>query len=234
MCTRAHKSRCAGKRRQRGAALLVLLTLVVLGAAALFMTSVRSDTLARERQALRTMGEARDALLGYALIHGRLPRPSPQPSSGWEHPSPCVSEQQCTGYLPWSTLGLPPMYARGKPLRYSVTPAFSTPGMLLRYAVPTKTVAVRRDNRLQYVQGRPPCDLVDSCAPAVLVASGKYQGGGGEDQRANDVASRHFIRRPASDRELEAGGAFDDLVVSLSYDLLIRRASSTGALDRSR
>jgi type II secretory pathway pseudopilin PulG len=234
MSTRAPKRYRSGKRRQRGAALLVLLTMLILGVAAVAVTTFRSNAGAREAQALHVLGEAREALIGYAVVHGRLPRPSTLPSAGLEDSAPCASEQQCTGYLPWATLGLPPMYARGKPLRYSVTPAFAAPTTVMRYAMPTKTIASRQGERLVYMQGSSLCSLVLPCSPAVLIASGKYQGAGGSDQQLNDVATAHFIQRPASDRELEAGGAFDDLLTWLPYDSLIRRASTTGALDVSR
>ncbi|MYM74165.1 hypothetical protein GTP56_18435 [Duganella sp. FT134W] len=214
--------------------MLVLLTMLLLSVAAVFVGSFRSNAAAREGQALQVMGEAREALTGYAVLHGRLPRPSATPTSGLENPTPCASEQQCTGFLPWATLGLPPMYARGKPLRYSVTPAFAAPTTVMRYALPTKTISSRQGERLVYMQGSVPCTLVVPCSPAVIVASGKYQGAGGSDQQANDVAVAHFIQRPASDRELEAGGAFDDLVTWLPYERLMRRASNTSALEGSR
>ncbi|MYN29064.1 hypothetical protein [Duganella levis] len=214
--------------------MLVLLTMLLLSVAAVFVGSFRSNAVARDGQALQVMGEAREALTGYAVLHGRLPRPSAMPTSGLENPTPCASEQQCTGYLPWATLGLPPTYARGKPLRYSVTPAFAAPTTVMRRAIPTKTISTRQGGRLLYVEGSAPCTLVVPCSPAVIIAAGKYQGAGGTDQQSNDVAVAHFIQRPGSDRELEAGGAFDDLLVWLSYDRLVRRASNTGALEGSR
>jgi type II secretory pathway pseudopilin PulG len=234
MCTRAHKRYRVGQRRQRGAALLILLAMLMLGAGAVAISAFRSNAVAREGQALQVLGEAREALIGYAVLHGRLPRPARSPDGGQEDPAPCASEQQCTGYLPWATLGLAPMYARGKPLRYSVTPAFAAPVTRLRAAVPTKTISHRQGERLIEVEGRTPCTLVVPCTPAVLIASGKYQGAGGSDQQRNDAAVAHFIQRPASDREQEAGGAFDDLLTWLPYEALVRRASTTGALEGSR
>lgn len=229
MSTRAHKRHRTGLRRQRGAALLVLLTMLILGVAAVAINTFRSGG-AREEQALQSLGQAREALLGYAALHGRLPRPSPSPSAGIENPSPCTSEQQCTGFLPWATLGLGPSYARGKPLRYSVTPAFAAPDARLNSALPTKTVASRRGERLYPVRGRAPCGPGDECVPAVLIASGKYQGAGGADQAGNDSAASHFIQRPLSDQEREPGGAFDDLLVWVPYDLVIKRSSAAGSI----
>ena len=229
MSTRAPKRHRTGLRRQRGAALLVLLTMLILGVAAVAINTFRSGG-AREAQALQALGQAREALLGYAALHGRLPRPSPSATAGIENPAACASEQQCTGFLPWATLGLGPLYARGKPLRYSVTPAFSTPDARLTSALPTKTIATRRGERLLAVRGRAPCAAVDECLPAVLIASGKYQGTQGADQAGNDRADSHFIQRPLSDQEREPGGAFDDLVAWVPYDLLLKRSSAAGSI----
>jgi len=234
MSTRAPKVYRVGRRRQRGAALLILLTMLLLGMAAVFVNSFRNNSLGREALALQVMGETREALIGYAVLHGRLPRPSANSASGLEDVNACVSEKQCTGYLPWATLGLAPTYARGKPLRYSVTPAFSFPSTRLRYAIPTKTVSGREGSRLVEVEGRLPCALTVPCSPAVIIASGKYQGRGGIDQQANDDAVANFIKRAASDQDQKDGGAFDDLVLWISYDQLMRRASVSGGLEGSR
>lgn len=232
MSTRAHKP-CrggGGRRRQRGAALLLLLMVLGMGVAGLAIQAY-SGASSRDTQAWQTLGRAREALVGYGMMHGRLPRPASSPDSGLEDAQPCASDRQCTGYLPWATLGIEPTYARGKPLRYSVTPAFAAPDTRLRTAIPTKTISQRLGQRLVYEHGQQVCTLAADCMPAVLIASGKFQGlSGGGDQGANDGADMHFIRRPHSDDERLPGGVFDDLVAWVSYDTLIRRASVTGAL----
>jgi type II secretory pathway pseudopilin PulG len=212
---------------------LIMLTMMILGAAALAMhTFSGGATLARESQARQALGEAREALIGYATLHGRLPRPSPSATSGVEASTPCDSEQRCTGFLPWATLGLGPLYARGKPLRYSVTPAFSHPGARVALAVATKTIAARSGEQLVYMAGSGAgCSTARQCLPAVVIASGRYQGlAAGSDQVVNDLASTHFIERPRNDDERAPGGPFDDMLVGVSYDTLLRRMSVTGML----
>lgn len=230
MSTPAPK-RYRGRRRQRGAALLILLTMLILGVAAVGINAFGGGARAsRERQALAAVGEAREALLGYAATHGRLPRPALSADSGVEDPTPCVSEQRCTGFLPWATLSLGPIYARGKPLRYSVTPGFADPQARLSTAVATKTISNRSGNQLLYVDGGAKCALQAQCVPAVLIASGKYQGQsapGGGDQASNDAAAVHFIQRPQADDETAAGAAFDDIVAWVPYGILRTRMAVT-------
>jgi len=234
MCTRAPKrlavTQAGGKRRQQGAAALILLLMLMLGAGAVLIGVYGgSPRLARERAAQRTLAEAQEALLGFAITHGRLPRPALSPDSGIELPSSCDSEQRCTGFVPWATLSLPPAYARGLPLRYSVTPAFANDNAMPSTAVATKTIAWRDGARLRYRRGSGACARDAQCVPAVLIASGKYQGGQGfgGDQALNAAASVHFIERPFTDDERVAGAAFDDIVASVSYlDLRVRMLSA--------
>lgn len=235
MSTRALKLHRAARRRQRGAALLVLLTMLVLGAASVALYSFGGGAaLAREGQARQALGQAQEALIGYATLHGRLPRPAPTAHGGVEAAEPCDSEQRCTGYLPWATLGLGPLYARGKPLRYSVTPAFSHPQARVAVAVATKTIASRLGERLVYTNGAAGCSAARQCLPAVVIASGKYQGlVAGGDQALNDSASTSFIQRPRGDDETAPGGPFDDMLVGIPYETLLRRMSVTGMLKGS-
>ena len=64
--------------RQRGAALLLLVAVLGLGAASLLIGAFGHDTgeAARQQRTLATLAQARDALLGFAVTHGRLPRPA--------------------------------------------------------------------------------------------------------------------------------------------------------------
>lgn len=238
MCTRAHKRRAGAShagalRRQRGAALLILLMLISLGVGALLMNVYGgTDRTRRQGEAMQTLAEAQDALLGYALTHGRLPRPALSAEAGIEDPVPCDSEQRCTGYLPWATLSLKPMYARGQPLRYSVTPAFAGSSPSLSTAVATKTISWRSENHFQYRWGGPRCALGAQCLPAVIIAPGKYQAAVGAevgDQAVNAKASIHFIQRPLTDDEHAAGAAYDDLLAWIPYVALRARMISAGS-----
>jgi type II secretory pathway pseudopilin PulG len=228
MSTRALKPLCSGRRRQRGAALLVLLTMLILGVAAVAVNAFRSNAGAREAQALHVLGETREALIGFAVTHGRLPRPALSAESGIELSTPCDSEQRCTGFVPWSTLSLAPTYARGQPLRYSVTPAFAADGAVLSTAVATKTIAARTGMQLIYLHGSERCARNAQCLPVVLIAPGKFPGVNGGDQTANLRSSVHFIERPFNDDERVEGGVFDDVVALVPYSELRVRMLQAG------
>ncbi|MDJ0709956.1 MAG: hypothetical protein QNJ14_06190 [Woeseiaceae bacterium] len=114
----------AGLHRQRGAALLLLMLGVILATATVLVATVNVDTLKQRRQALSldTLGQARAALLDYALVSARLtpsgahglPCPDIDSTGGFlegeAHTSACgVDGETVIGRLPWRTLGLPPL-----------------------------------------------------------------------------------------------------------------------------
>jgi len=112
----------AGPQRQRGAALLVIMLGVILATATVLVVTVNVDAIQARRQAtsLDALGEARDALLDYALVSPQLtangspglPCPDidgtgPFPE-GEAHTTACgASGETMIGRLPWRTLGVP-------------------------------------------------------------------------------------------------------------------------------
>lgn len=205
----------------------MLLAVVGIGAAALLMSAFKQDGDGRnqQQQTLRQLGEARDALLGYAATHGRLPRPATSALDGTETPRPCDTTDSCNGFIPWVTLGINGADSWGKLLRYSVTPAF-TRAPVGPLTSGDKVVIGRASNGLPiYLAGLARCELYAQCPPAVIYSSGKYnlgtstlgihQGSATDsnvDERQNDTTASYFISRPQSTDKQVPGGEFDDLV----------------------
>lgn len=244
MPARPFRPHAAGRHDQRGAALLILLTVMVLAASALLLAALgRGNTeAARQARTVVALAQAREALIGYALRHGRLPRPARSATEGDENPLPCVSEQMCTGYLPWTALGVGATDAWGKLLRYSVTPAFTVAPLHAETAVASKFVQGRSGAGLVDLAGQPVCTLQRQCVPAVILSTGRDNFGtstlgleqangasGNLDEQANAASSRGFVRRAASDAQ-GAGGPYDDLLDWVPLQLLLFRMGVAGAL----
>lgn len=216
------------RRRQRGAVLLILLTVVGLGAATLLIGALGKQRIeaARERRTLDALELASEALLGFAATNGRLPRPAAAALDGRENPAACDSEAACTGFLPWVTLGVAGSDSWGKLLRYSVTPALTMAPIQSVSAVATKTVRRRQPGgRWRYLGGQENCDVSAQCLPFVLYSNGKNNFGtsaagvsqpntarGNLDEAGNQAATVQFIDRAASDNATQPGGQFDDLL----------------------
>jgi type II secretory pathway pseudopilin PulG len=223
------------KRRQRGAALLILLTVVALGAASLFIGAARPDAARRQRELrnVAAVGQAREALIGFALAHGRLPRPAAL--DGAEQTAICDSDAACTGFLPWRSLGIAPGDAWGKLLRYSVTPVFTVSPVIRATSFGDKTIVTRDSHGdVVYVAGFPLCSPGTPCIVAVILSAGRDNFGTDVDGRAqatgsrtnideaaNQIAVNDFMRRPVTADARAAGGEFDDLVAFIAPSQLV-------------
>ena len=119
----------AGRRRRHDGFTLVELAIVIaivgflLGA---FLAPLRTQIDAsRIRETERMLGDIREALIGYAIVHGALPCPDVV-SDGIDGTAPAA----CTGaaldgFLPFQALGSPRADSWGRLFRYRITEEFS-------------------------------------------------------------------------------------------------------------
>jgi hypothetical protein len=140
---RTLRHRAPIRRRQRGVALLVMVTIIALGASWLFVTALSNasasrNALGREDNG-RVLAEAKHALAGWMIRQaieagennpGRLPCPEAAGYIGTANEG--IAAGNCTlpaiGRLPWRTLGLPKLRdASGEPLWYVVSPGWALP-----------------------------------------------------------------------------------------------------------
>lgn len=122
-----------GCARQHGAALMVMLVILIIGAAAILVNRLNSSTIkiARDNATAQALALAKDALIGYAASDSNRPGELPCPdvnddgklTMGTDYSgSNCVSP---IGRLPWKTLGLPELRdSAGEHLWYAVSKAF--------------------------------------------------------------------------------------------------------------
>ena len=112
---------------------LLILTVLVTGMAIPLATQV---AMRRYEETRRGLEDARDALLGFAAAHGRLPCPASATSNGEESfaPGGDALNGRCSnfhdGYLPAASLGLAPLDHEG-----FMRDAWMTPANRVRYAV---------------------------------------------------------------------------------------------------
>jgi hypothetical protein len=190
------------------------------------------------------LAQAKDALAGFAAVNGRLPLPAISAADGLERTTPCASDADCTGFLPWAALGIEGSDAWGQRLRYSVTPALTTYAYAASTAIANRTVQARdADGELRYLAGGPSCSLRAQCAPFVVLSHGRYHFGvseagierangaiGNEDEQTNAAQALHFISRPPTLDPGHPGGEFDDLVAWLPLDFLYQRMRAARTL----
>ena len=120
----------AGRRLRHHGFTLVELAIVIaivgflLGA---FLAPLRTQIDAsRIRETQRTLGEVREALIGYAIVHGALPCPDVA-SDGIDGAAPAAcTGSDVDGILPFQALGTPRADSWGRLFRYRVTQEFSS------------------------------------------------------------------------------------------------------------
>lgn len=231
--------------RQQGAALLLLVAVLGMGASFLLIGafSQQRDEAARVLNTSAALTRAKEALIGYAILYGRLPRPAVSATDGHEMSESCAA-QACTGYLPWVTLGVDGTDVWGKVLRYSVSPAFTQAPIRPASAIADKKIVGRDSVGAQYyLVGEERCGMSSRCTPAVVYSNGKNNFGtsvggqqlanaalGNVDEQQNASDSTVFISRRRETDQRAAGGEFDDQLVWIPLQILYRRMEAADAL----
>ncbi|MDQ1816782.1 type II secretion system protein [Massilia sp. CCM 9210] len=191
----------------------------------------------------KTMDEAREALMGFALRNGYLPCPAVSPVNGLEDRNGATCRDgKRQGVLPWATLGLPKLDSWGRAFHYSVTPAYSNSQTMFTLQTARDITIGTRDARGNLVAATGINDI-----PAVIVSHGKNGAGGFGDTgvRSLDTSSTNvdertnagsagiaFVARTPSESPTAPGGEYDDLVIWLSPNVLFNRMVAAGTLPR--
>jgi hypothetical protein len=114
--------------KQRGAAMMVMLVIMVVGIAAFLVSSLNSSSLksARDQRTADALAQAKDALIGSAATENNIPGSLPCPDINDDGSSEGIGN--CTSYigrLPWRTLGLPDLRdGSGEHLWYALSTNF--------------------------------------------------------------------------------------------------------------
>ena len=168
--------RPASRARQRGAALLVIAALLILGVAWGAFAAIKRGTVSpQEREVLtgQALLAAKQALLAYAAQYaartdhdkpGRMPCPEALSSIGTaaegDEAAGCNNAAANLGRLPWRTLGIDRLDdGSGEPLWYALSPGF-------RGVTPTTVINFDTPGQLMY-------DGTANAAVAVIIAPGR-------------------------------------------------------------
>lgn len=197
-----------------------------------------------------TLEAARDALIGFAIVNGRLPCPASSASNGVEDP---VGGTTCThpydGFLPAATLGLTHVDDHGylqdawhiaaNRIHYAVTTANSRAA--------TTTDGIKATGISSFTPDLYVCDsasgttgsncgsatTLTSQAVAIVYSLGANapNGGTGADEAANLNPDQVFVSHSvAYAKDAPTNGEFDDQLVWLSEYTLLNRMVQAGKL----
>jgi len=209
---------------------------IVLVIISLLVGGLLAPLSAQKEQAWRTdnaalMEQAREALIGFALVNGRLPCPDTStPPNGVEN-GVCsgLNTFPNPGTLPWVTLGLDTgLDPWGNAIGYMVNGAFSNPVLTATNPFPLTTAGLGAG--ILRVSATPAsCGVPGTVAenvPAILWSGSKndYRS---NDENENTNDDRCFVNK---DYNTIVGNEFDDQVLWLSPNILFGSMIKAGVL----
>lgn len=232
------------------AIVLVVLGLLLAGLIGPMGTRIEQEERERTRASLE---EIKEALYGFAVVHGRLPCPDSDGSNDGleDRTTTCTA---LVGNLPWVDLVVPELDAWGRPFRYGVTQSFgddvtlgtvtppvTPPGTCTSlpaqssFALCTAGNIIVRDGDTSV----PGTTQIANDVAAVVLSHGKYRFQRGvvdppspheeenfEDSGAGDTPGTIVERGYTG----ETGREFDDLVVWIPHLILKNRMIMAGKL----
>jgi len=224
---------------------IVLLIIGLLLGGLMMPLSVQMDQR-RISETQKALDEFNQALIGFAIVNGRLPCPASAASAGIESPAGggiCASPD---GFLPAATLGLPQTDGLGyavdawgltqNRIRYAVTTANGN-AVTTTGGMRTTTMAVLAPDlhvcaSATGITGTT-CGAVSLTTNAVAViyslGGNAPTGGAGIDEAANLNGDPVFVSHTATSSGAP-NGEFDDLVVWISPNILFNRMVAAGQL----
>jgi len=210
-----------------------------------------------ENDTRKQLDEIQQALIGYAVINGRLPCPATSTSNGAESfaVGGNISNGNCSnffnGYVPAATLGLSGatnagliLDSWGNPIRYAVT-SWNSPSPVLpdvfttangmhtvgiSNLAPTSLLVCSTSTGIATSSCSSGKALTTNGVPAVIFSTGKNgaQGSAGTDEAVN-LHNSPYANYQTYVSHLPSPN-FDDIVIWLSPNVLINRMVSAGKL----
>ena len=208
--------------QQKGAALIVLLVVLILGSAYLLVgrLNVVAPVLKQNNTTSERLNTIRAALLGYAVVHGRLP--CPDISGDGHEDTPCTSTD---GVVPWLDLGVQYQDAWGHAFRYRANNNFTL--------TPPVTNTTSGNLRVTDLAGTV-LTSTDPAAPAAIIYSCGADGIPNDENDVNGVTNTNATcdNPGTGDTALYVQDVmqsnFDDVLVWLTKAQLQARMTAAG------
>lgn len=227
----------------------IVLAIVALLLGGLLPTISSQIEQQRTNETRKQLEEIKDALIGYAIINGRLPCPASSTSYGAESPA---GGGNCSnfnnGFIPAATLGLTPVDSQGfaidswnNRIHYAVTQSNGRAFTTLNGMSTTGISALSPDLYVcSTASATTSCSVANSTltsnAPVVIYSTGKnggYGGTGADEAENPNPNSADNDRVFVSHTPTPVGapnGEFDDIVTWISPNVLINRMVAAGKL----
>ncbi|RLJ63752.1 type II secretion system protein [Sulfurisoma sediminicola] len=226
--------------------LTVVLVIVALLIGGLMVPLSTQQDIKGRQDTEKALSEIREALIGFAVVNGRLPCPatatipSGTAGAGVEVTTGSGSTLACTsagGILPWATLGVPETDAWGNRYTYRVTLNFArgipqtTFGCTPASDPVNAAFALCTPGDISVLTKASGGAIVSSAVPAVVVSHGKLASGAYTSSGSLiSGAAGDEAENADADATFVSSFAIDDQVIWLSPNLLMNRMIAAGKL----
>ena len=213
-------------KRQNGFTLIELsIVLIIIGLllGGLLMPLASQMHESRVAQSLARLNEAKEALIGFALVNQRLPCPDTD-GDGLEQAAPCNNSE---GVLPWRSLGIGQFDAWQREIRYRGDNAFTTNTLIPDPANTTSGLSVqnRTGAPLSEVNPNAPAAILFSCGDNGLPDLGNDANGAiNTDALCSNPGAPDAIYI----QDDYVKDVFDDILLVLSKSVLIYKLAAAG------
>lgn len=224
-------------------AIVLLIVALLLGG---LLPTVSSQMEQQNRNETRKqLDEIQQVLLGYALSKGYLPCPAKSSSDGTEDRTSGVCNKRF-GFLPWVELGVKKSDSWDRLFTYSAPLAYTNSTTLFTLSSPRDITLKTRDNagtliNLSNLNDIPavvlshgPNGIFGTSASGTLISSTAPGSPNLDDQKNNSPSGTAngliFVSRDQSVPGSSTDVAFDDIVMSISPNILFNRMVAAGKL----
>jgi len=189
---RTVKFEMRSNRKQKGAALLIIITIMALMISSVLLYGLDKNSLniARDKKTNKALAKAKEALINYALLSDSLPSspgigylPCPDRTGDGVSNEPCgLLGESTEGWLPWQTLGEKTLIDKDKTcLRYAVSGNYKVnPSSVIIKAPPTQGHFVIHDaNNVELVGALPSSYALAVVFAPHKIVTGQVRGLGG-------------------------------------------------------
>lgn len=200
------------------AIVLVIIGLVL----SAFLTPLAAQLAqARNTEARKDLSEIKEALLGFAVINGRLPCPDNN-NDGIEDACPNTNVTATTGgNVPWSTLNTKQFDPWQRRYQYQINNGFTAVFILSTAGTGAGVIRVCTTSACANTEA--------NNVPFVIFSTGENGAvlpPANLDEQENVDADSNFVSRDFSN----TGGGFDDIIVWASTNVLMNRMVTAGRL----
>ena len=225
----------------------IVLFIVALLLGGLLPTVSSQIEVQHRKDTRKQLDEIQQALFGYAITKGHLPCPAISATNGAEGARTAGKCNSRIGFLPWSELGVQKTDSWGRIFTYSATLAFTNSATPFSLTTPRDITIKTRDTTGALTNLSNANDI-----PAVVLSHGTNgifcttdngvaltttapSSNNVDDQKNNATGSttfpgRIFVSREAARPANSTDEVFDDIVVSLSPNILFNRMVTAGKL----